>query len=359
MNRFLSCLRDPAGSEWHPPNGESVGVGRFLASAMEIVSHRLHDQQLCFIFTANNGEIPMVGPEVIVFAMNEEHSLVPYYASKVGSVFKCYGGFPFLGPKFLAQRPLLATLTALRNAHVVRRWVHSAIRSKYASLASGGGLKSKTLHHLPLGYHSLPTKYVSPFSSRQWDVFFAGSTQHAVTRSHRARSSLPTPKEIARRELLDALRRLEEVSAGIRVCVKSSVGFVPNSVAWGFTDPATVLSEPAYMQELGNAKICVAPRGTSFETFRHYEGASMGCVVISEALPLTAFYEAAPFIRIRNWSEIVGIIPSLLADSDRMSQIHRDTLAWWERFCSPRAVADLIIKGLRNDGVLPSAASFG
>ena len=82
----------------------------------------------------------------------------------------------------------------------------------------------------------------------------------------------------------------------------------------------TTMSPDDYMKEMANSKICLAPRGTSFETFRHYEAASVGCVVVSYRLPPTWFNRN--FLRRGS----IGIFPS--SSSRTGISIHEITMRY-------------------------------
>jgi hypothetical protein len=48
-------------------------------------------------------------------------------------------------------------------------------------------------------------------------------------------------------------------------------GFAPDALATETgAERGRVMTPENYMKEMANSKICLAPRGTSLETFRHY-----------------------------------------------------------------------------------------
>jgi hypothetical protein len=79
-----------------------------------------------------------------------------------------------------------------------------------------------------------------------------------------------SPKEVARSDLVHALKRLtEEKQWAVRLVLVT--GFAPDALATETgAERGRVMTPENYMKEMANSKICLAPRGTSLETFRHY-----------------------------------------------------------------------------------------
>jgi len=67
-----------------------------------------------------------------------------------------------------------------------------------------------------------------------------------------------------------------------------------------------------------------------------------GCVLISDPLPETRLYRDAPIIRITNWQRLEETVSQLLRSPERMLELQRLTLAWWEDVCSEKATAAYI-----------------
>ena len=116
------------------------------------------------------------------------------------------------------------------------------------------------------------------------------------------------------------------------------------------------MSPDDYMKEMANSKICLAPRGTSLETFRHYEAASVGCVVVSDRLPHTWFYRNIPFVFVKDWRRVDQILDRLLQDSSNLKRLHEETLKWWNSRLSPAALAEFVINVLRKSALISSEA---
>jgi hypothetical protein len=114
------------------------------------------------------------------------------------------------------------------------------------------------------------------------DVFFAGSLRKKAG-ERRGIFRLASPKEVVRSDLVHALKRFaEEKQWAVRLVLVT--GFAPYALATEVgAEGGRVMTPENYMKEMANSKICLAPRGTSLETFRHYEAASVGSVSIGQA----------------------------------------------------------------------------
>lgn len=104
-----------------------------------------------------------------------------------------------------------------------------------------------------------------------------------------------------------------------------------------------------YAGYLANSKIVFCPRGfNSYETFRHMEALRAGSIVISEPLPETIFYKNSPIITVPNWKVGLRKARELLADNDRLIEIQKKSITWWEDVCSEPAVAKYVARLLSN-----------
>ena len=111
------------------------------------------------------------------------------------------------------------------------------------------------------------------------------------------------------------------------------------------------LSMQEYAETMHNTKVALCPKGyTSSETFRYFEAAKAGCVIISEPKPNVWFYEDAPHIEIKDWLELPSILPDILQDESLLLHHHNLTKKWWNEKCSPKAVGQYITKELNKIG---------
>jgi hypothetical protein len=111
-----------------------------------------------------------------------------------------------------------------------------------------------------------------------------------------------------------------------------------------------------YTEIMADTKIALAPRGSSAETYRFFEAMRQGCVVICDRLPPHWFYVGCPAIQIGDWSNLETEVKALSADPERLMDLHRRSLAWWNEKLSEHAVAQVIARCLEAPS--ESAARF-
>ncbi len=180
-------------------------------------------------------------------------------------------------------------------------------------------------HHkvraLPLGYLQGFEHEDTDFNERQYSFSFSGT--------------LPDPPcEPTRQYLYRALDRMP----------KDLDGFVLFYKGW-----AKGLDMEEYSKLMYDSKIALCPNGyTSAETFRYFEAAKAGCVIISEPKPYTWFYSDGPHIEISNWLDLPNLLPNLLKDKQKLEYYHKRTKQWWEDNCSPQAVANYVMDELNE-----------
>lgn len=171
---------------------------------------------------------------------------------------------------------------------------------------------------LPLGtpaFARVPEE-VPPLSERRIDVGFRGSIG----------GGLPyAPKTMSRRRMEAALARLP---------ADLVIDFVEFD---SFLDAYT--QDPSeYAVSLLDTKICLSPRGGSTETYRVFEGALAGCVVISEPLPPAWFYGGLPRVEVRSWSQLPAVIEELRSHPSLLEFMSHNAREWALNVVSPEAV---------------------
>ena len=144
-------------------------------------------------------------------------------------------------------------------------------------------------------------------------------------------------KNISRKNLLHYANKYKERHPDLKLELLLSSGF-------GGKDGG--LETKSYSEKMMNAKICLVPRGTSFETFRFFEALRYGCIPVTEALPSSWFYNGSPTIEIEDWSELEEILNSLLENKHLIQEKHQECLNWWKTKCSEAVVGKYIAEKL-------------
>jgi hypothetical protein len=276
-------------------------------------------------------ELPSYGMNVVVLLLMEEFCEIPPYFDKVLYVFKTHGFYPYVNPSQLGKSVALM-VKAIRDAG---RWVY---RSGPLAVRYGPAIaRGERGMIVPLGFArqtDLPGKL---FAERCYAISFIGSVKQRAYHPLSIRALLGTPKDIARSRMLDELRQL--------------AASMPNEVFWADTGSYMdgILSDGVrYSELMADSKICLAPRGSSTETFRLFEGMRQGCVVICDRVPRHWFFEDCPFIQLDDWAELGPCVNALLSDPERLFELHRRALDWWERRCSPNALAGVMANRLSH-----------
>lgn len=245
------------------------------------------------------------------FLLGDETSM-PIRERPPCPVFRTYGDrfwSPWRG--WPVDPPLLASELALLARNRLR-----AMRVRWPRILPGQ--LNRTSGWLPLGTPAADTTIVSvpPIAERQIDVGFRGSLGGGKRYA---------PRTISRSRMVAAIRQLPE---SVRVDLFETESFVA-SYDRESSDYASALIE---------TKLCLAPRGGSLETFRTFEAALSGCVLIAEPLPPAWFYNDLPRREVRSWATLPDAVDELLADPARMQAMSDAGRRWALDVVSPAAV---------------------
>ena len=103
-----------------------------------------------------------------------------------------------------------------------------------------------------------------------------------------------------------------------------------------------------YADVMSNTKIALVPNGSaSFESFRFFEAAMAGCVIVSQQMPIVPMYNVAPTITVdNNWSNLPDVIDMILDNKEEMEYYSHASKAWYDYFCSPEGLAYYMKKRL-------------
>lgn len=103
------------------------------------------------------------------------------------------------------------------------------------------------------------------------------------------------------------------------------------------------LGPEVYSEVMKQTKIAIVPCGSaSLDTFRFYEAAKCGCVILTLNQNNYEFMKGSPHIQAPNWSSSYRYINSLLQKD--LSDLSNKTKNFWKRNLSPVASAEFIIE---------------
>jgi hypothetical protein len=338
---FFNCLGpDRRPRAWNPPTPvEDIVDTWYFGRALAAMERELEVDGLTFYLTFDADQLPSYGDHVVAVLIGDEWARVPTYLSRVRAVFRNLCARPNLGCRPLAW-PSPVTLSALLPAgRAALRGLPGRARRWRAELgaAHGNGRRPAPQVEVPIGTYNVLDLPVKPLAQRSSDLFFAGSVVHAPGRAARVKAGV-MPKGLARQAMLRNVDRLR--ASGAAVDVRITEGFKQSAEA----DPET------YSHALMDARLALVPRGATTETHRFFQALKYGCIVVTDSVPPSWFYEQAPIVRLRHWDELEEVVTPLLADRDRLESLHRGALAWWESSCSEEAVGRLMARTLNALG---------
>ena len=291
----------------------------------------LPEQNFKYIITGNLKELPEYGKHIIVLTMWDEWCRPPYYAHKVGYVLSTYG-FHFENHY---SKPYFSQYNVIKGFKTV--WIQYnrlpfLLNNQLKTAFSKG---DKNLLQIPLGYYKHEKVPFQDIHSRPIDVHFAGSI-YASSEKYKNpiakffKALITSPRNYARQKLVTALSEIQ---------VKYPQWSIVNRCFNGF---AKGLNRYEYSLEMMHTKICLAPRGSSLETYRLFEALRSGCVVIADKQPKKWYYDTVPAIFVDDWSELESIVTDLLNDPKELKILSEQSLLWWQHQASPSAVASYI-----------------
>jgi hypothetical protein len=289
-------------------------------------------------------DVPEYGPDVIILLMGDEWGRRPRYSRFVNTVIKApRGEKPILGiRRWLPFDRVKLSLLLKFARNTVVNW-QSIVKERLSESAFRATpiLKRPRIIHAPCGYCMLDELPLKPISERPYHAFFAGQMSAPL----KGIASLgESPKDIARRSMLDAALGLREKHTKFKFDYYHNTG---DGIS--FKDQS---EDRSYSQRMMDSKICLAPRGTVIDTWRFFEGLKYGCLVISEPLPDDYFYENAPVIQIDSWSELDRVLAPLLEDDDEIARWSSRSLAFWEHVCGEDAIGYRIAEFVNQSTLL-------
>ena len=278
------------------------------------------------------------GQMLLFLYLGDEWYRIPKYAHKVKAVFKCIGTRPILGCNPLFKPSFLNLLTLIQFLRILVVCLPGFLNyhwHNFKTLLSGQGTITP-IYDIPLGYNNSKDMSIKDIKQRLYDSYFSGSVVHVSYPLWSLKYWLGTPKTLARKLMIASVNKFKKKNPDFKVEL---------SITGGFRN-RTIEDERSYCEIMMDTKICLVPRGTSFETTRLFEAMKYGCIVVTEALPPRWYLDGSPIIKIRDWGELEGILSNLLGNEQLMQEMHEKSLNWWKNKCSEAIVAEYIVEKL-------------
>jgi hypothetical protein len=315
---------------------ENLGFAAYFSKVLQTVDRALPNQGLIFYVTMTEmKELPSYGDNVFVFILGDEFYRIPDYADKVGAIFKSYGTHqireqlgiyrPLLKPSYFKALMLGQSIKNL--AHRLTNKIKRRFRKVRALLLGRGNIAP--IYDIPPGYYNSENLPIKPIANRVYDTFFEGSMIQGNYPVWSLRYWSKTPKTYSREQMVENLQKFKDKYPQFQIKLTKTAGF---ALAGEDDDPGS------YSQKMMNTKVCLAPRGTTLETYRLFEAMRYGCVIITEVLPPRWFYDGAPVIQIGNWQNLDTVLSKLLNNEMLLQALHEQTLEWWHTKCSEEVV---------------------
>jgi hypothetical protein len=348
-NQYYLLFKDQNFLEWDLYDVDNVSPELFWAAyyrkILQTVEQNLKDQGLIFYITRDElDDLPSYGENVVVIIAADEWCRIPKYSHRVRAIFKSYGIKPFLGCNPFLKPSCINFASFVQFLRIWLAYLPGLINYKYQILKSIGlgRLKIPNIYTIPLGYYNQLDTPDKPIHERTYDVFFAGS---AINDSYIPGSlkaflaSLLTPPKIqSRQKMITHFHQFQNKFLNFKAELSLTNGFYL----------MTEKDIQTYAERLMNSKICLIPRGTSYETYRFFEAIRFGCIPIIEVLPPHWFYDGFNGVKIKNWSNLTETLEGLLNDPDLLESIHKKALWWWQNKCSENAVGQYIVNELEK-----------
>ncbi|HZH27897.1 MAG TPA: hypothetical protein VEY95_12020 [Azospirillaceae bacterium] len=308
---------------------EAVLRNRYIRSTLKLVDDLTTGSDHVFLVVSSVvKELPVHGPNVVVFLLDDEQFEVPRYAHRVGAIFKCFGEKPYLD-----RRLRMDGLQALILARYLRCWGRWAA-SSVAAWRAGDGARAP-IHPIPIGYDDQVDLDPPPILTRDFDVGFEGSVGHAGTGGGLI-ASLGTPKQRSRAQMVEVLTGYLAQRPNVKANLVTVATF------WDSRNAGPV----AYSQRLAQTKICLVPRGTLSETVRYYQALRYGCIAIAERQPGHWYLSGSPAVILDDWKDLPRTLDALLGDPQTMEAMSKAALAWWRDRCAEEALATYVVECL-------------
>ncbi len=311
-----------------PRTVEMLGFGfDYYMEVFRVLETRYEVSGLHFFISIRcPNQLPKYGPSVILLLLSDVWYLFRPYFYRIRCVFKCMTIRPQLVATGSDAQQLLSTVMqyVLRSISHSRSWLWSRLSTL------GSGEARMRMYPLPLGYFFNPGVARTGIRDRDVGFSFAGSVEYIANEGFNLRRVLVPPKLISRRMMAAAVERY----------LKGR----PNSGMVKKTDHfmESIANREEYLNLLKRSKIVLCPRGDISETYRFFEAAACGCVIVCEPLPAAWYYEGQPAVILDDWRKLDAVLDELLSNEAKLAEIAQRTVEYWRDRVSEAAVARYI-----------------
>jgi hypothetical protein len=278
--------------------------------------------------------LPEYGTKIILVIVLDEDFAYRDYFNNIHCIIRCLGtrpvyldGFPSNKLRAIAFFHFLYKQSQL--AKLLARELQKFHRLKLSEA------RRKTLH-VPVGLYSYFDPVPTPMTERSIDYAFLGSVSFGERFRKWIHRLMTPPKILARHLMLDAFQKVPRRFNGKIYTTGDFFESIDN--------------ERDYAITMGDTKISICPRGTTYETYRFFESCKAGCVIICEPLPNVWFYQNHPGFVIKDWSRLPATIEELLANEKMLEAKSAEALNYWNNVVSERAVANRISQFVQSVG---------
>ncbi len=322
-----------------------LGLATYIGKVLQEMEKHLKLENLVFYITWDEiSELPNYGAHVVVIILGDEWYRIPKYVNKVGAIFKCVGTQAILGCNPIQKPSLLNLLTLIQYLRILLVRIPGLVNyylHKIKDMFTRGNTVA-SIYDIPLGYNNSQELPIKPIEERTFDAYFSGSIVHLDYPKWSIKRWLGTPKMLARQTMVSKIAAIQANNPQLNIELAITGNFHSSFNAEFISTPVLQSEIRSYPEAMMNTKICLVPRGTSFETTRLFEAMRYGCIVITEALPLRWYLDGAPIIQIRDWNELEKVFQNLQAQPQLMHKLHQESLQWWESKCSEVVVGGYI-----------------
>jgi hypothetical protein len=341
-HRFFMCSEYSSGRGTvelpAPPWNRSLhSEMRYPYDVLEQALPQIHARGLHFYFTKNAYELPEYGDHVVAMLLQEERCKVPVYGRYIRATIRNLMSKPFLGYRLhsrMGRAEAVLTLEYLRDTYTHLKSVYAR---NHPPSAWGAPIRKEPLNlRIPLGYHSQVEVPYVPIKDRTLDMFFAGEVRHPLPKSD-YRYWTSTSKFEVRGQLQAELIKLDG-EWRIDFGAIASTDNKRNAQAFD-----------TFSEKMMHTRICLAPRGTLPDTFRHFEGMRAGCMVIGNPVPVEPYLYGAPMLILDHWSELRGLLKKYGRNDDFIQEMGDRGRAWWNERLTPEVTGRYIAEQINKN----------